>query len=181
MDDFNFVKDNKLKRNLIDSVKFISFLWLLAQKNKRKGVSEEIYRAIILYSASIVEALLLNYCKRKNMKFFEIKYSKDHSLPSVYQTVLDISKYQEGKVVLAVKHKVVKKDNGAITFSDLLDELETFLGKHLVVTINEVKDIRNTLHLHKTRNKKLGIKDTEKATKVVLEVVEKLSKEAGQN
>ena len=175
MDDFDFVKDNKLKANLIDSVKFLSFLWAL--RSKKHEVSEEVYRTIILYSASIVEALLLNYCKRKELKFFEVKYSKPHSFPKIYQSVLDINTYQNGEVVLAVKHRVEKKDNGSITFTDLLEELETFLGQRLIKKIKEVKNIRNTLHLSKSRDK-LRKQDTEKATKVLLEVVDKLSKEA---
>jgi hypothetical protein len=177
MNNFDFIRDNKLKTNLTDSVRFISALWVLALENKKLEAKEEFYRTIILYSASIIEALLLNYCKVINLKFFEEKYSKSHSLPKIYQSVLDIEKYQDGEVVLAVKYKIEKKYHGEITFSDLLNQMEIFLGKHLVKRITEVKNIRNTLHLHKSREK-LKIKDVEKATDIVLKVVNRLSKDA---
>lgn len=169
---FDFVQDLGLRKNLVDSIKFLSFLWLLRDSKNENG--QEIDRTIMLYSASIIEALLLDYCKRKKIQFTEEKYTHDQVLSKNFPTCLDSKKFMNGKIVLAIKSEKIKSDN-AITFENLLEKLSGFLGKRLAKEVYALKDTRNTLHLSKSR-KTIELKEAEKSMNNVLKVIEKVSK-----
>lgn len=170
--DFYFVKDLGLRKNLIDSIKFLSFLWLL--RDSKNENSQEIDRTIMLYSASIIEALLLDYCKRKEIQFTEEKYAYEQVVSKSFPAHVDSQKFTNGKIVLAIKSEKIKLDN-AISFENLLEKLSTFLGKRLTENVYAMKDTRNTLHLSKSR-KTIEIKETEKSMNNVLKIIQKVSR-----
>ncbi|PIX57185.1 MAG: hypothetical protein CO060_03120 [Candidatus Yonathbacteria bacterium CG_4_9_14_0_2_um_filter_43_16] len=169
---FDFVQDLSLRKNLVDSIKFLSFLWAL--RDSKNENSQEIDRTIMLYSASIIEALLLDFCKRKTIQFPEEKYAHEQTISKSFPAHIDDEKFTNGRIILAIKSEKKKPDN-VITFENLLEKLGEFLGKRLTRDIYALKDTRNTLHLSKSR-KIIEIKETEKSMNNVLKVIQKVSK-----
>lgn len=169
---FDFVKNVELRKNIIDSIPFLSYLWLLASANK-EGNTQEMFRTFILYNASIIEALLLDYCQTHGIIFTKVEYSNDCELSASYQLHIDGNKYQKGKIVISTRHEIEKRGRD-ITFVDMIEKLKGFLDKELVNDIRELNDIRNTFHLSKERKKAITKKDAEKASTTLLELSQKL-------
>ena len=168
--DFDFVKNEALKKNIEDSIKFLSTLWLFSEKNKEDR--EEIYRTIIIYQASIVEALLLHYCERKKIPFTEIEYAFCNQVTGDFYDIKS-DKYHNAKMFFGLKHEINKP---IATLADATVKLKNnLLGIRLFTRIEDLKEKRNTVHLFKTRDA-ITKKDVEKATETLLWVVRKLSK-----
>lgn len=65
-DAFNFVTPKAFRTNIVESVEFVGWLWVLAQKTEEK-YQDEMVRTVILYNMSIVEALLLFWAKKQKV------------------------------------------------------------------------------------------------------------------
>ena len=73
---FSFITPRQLRMNIIESVDFAGYLWVLAQKIE-KDYSDEIVRTIILYNISIIEALLLFRAKKEKIQFDKLLYRSE--------------------------------------------------------------------------------------------------------
>ena len=167
-DAFSFVTPKAFRTNIAESVKFVVWLWVLAQKIEQEYRDESV-RTVILYNMSIVEALLLFWTKKKKKKFFEDKYTDKYTLPSALQGTID-------KELLVAHFSKVEKSDTRVWFHDLIAECKQLLGKDLHDRVIDLQDIRNTFHLSKTR-RALSLKKAEGSFDVVLEVVNKIKKD----
>ena len=167
-DAFNFVTPKAFRTNIVESVEFVGWLWVLAQKTEEK-YQDEMVRTVILYNMSIVEALLLFWAKKQKKKFFEDKYTDKHILPNELQGV-------NGKELLIAHFSRVEKNDTRVWFHDLIAEGKQLLGKGLHTRVVDLQDIRNTFHLSKSR-RVLSFKKAEGSFDVVLEVVNKIKKD----
>jgi len=167
-DAFSFVTPKAFRTNIVESVEFVAWLWVLAQKIEEKYRDESV-RTVILYNMSIVEALLLFWAKKKKKKFFEDKYTDKHILPTELQGVTN-------KELLVAHFSKMEKDDTRIWFHDLIAEGKQLLGKDLHDRVVDLQDIRNTFHLSKTR-RALSLKKSEESFDVVLEVVNKIKRD----
>ncbi len=165
IDGFNFITDIALQKNIIDSIDFSSALWLLVENMPERN-RQELYRTIILYTASAIEALLNYYISQKRIIFEEEKCVQAFSLPPLFQN-------KDNQVVLAIKKKEIRENPD---FAKMTDRLKDFLGKTLTKDINYVREIRNTYHLLKLR-KSITEKDIQKANKTLLSLVKKIQKD----
>ena len=161
-DSFDFISDEKVKDNIINSIDFSSALWLLSEKIPEAN-REESYRTIILYTASIIEALLLYYLSRKNLFLEEEKFIHTARLGSHFQNNL-------GETVVAIR-KMEKRL--APDFSKIIDYLEKTLGKNLSKNIHKIRETRNTFHLLKTRTK-IKEQDVKHANETLLKLIKKI-------
>lgn len=167
-DAFSFVTPKTFRTNIVESVEFVAWLWVLAQEIEDK-YQNEMVRIIVLYNMSIVEALLLFWAKRRKKKFFEDKYTDKYTLPTELQGVA-------GKELLIAHFSRVEKNDTRVWFHDLIAEGKQLLGKDLHGRVTDLQDIRNTFHLSKTR-RALSLKKAESSFDVVLEVVNKIKKD----
>lgn len=167
-DAFNFVTPKTFRKNIVESVEFVVWLWVLAQKTEEK-YQDEMVRTVILYNISIVEALLLFWAKKQKKKFFEDKYTDKHILPIKFQSATD-------KELLVAHFSKVEKSDARVWLHDLIAEGKQLLGKDLHGRVTDLQDIRNTFHLSKTR-RVLSLQKAESSFDVVLEVVNKIKKD----
>jgi len=167
-DAFSFVTPKAFRANVIESVKFVAWLWVLAQKIEDE-YQDETVRTVILYNMSIVEALLLFWTKKKKKKFFEDKYTDKYTLPIKLQGT-------SGKELLVAHFSRVEKDDTRVWFHDLIAECKQFMGKDLHDRVIDLQGIRNTFHLSKTR-RALSLKKAEGSFDAVLEVVNKIKRD----
>lgn len=65
-DAFNFVTPKAFRTNIVESVEFVAWLWVLAKETEEK-YQDEMVRTVILYNMSIVEALLLFWAKKQKV------------------------------------------------------------------------------------------------------------------
>lgn len=161
-DSFDFISDKSVKENIINSIDFSSTLWLLSEKIPEDN-REESYRTIMLYTASIMEALLLYYLSEKKIFIEEEKFIHVARLGSQFQNSL-------GETVVAIRKMEKRRDPD---FSSCINALEKTLGKNLSKAIHKIRDTRNTFHLLKTR-KKIRESDIKYANETLLKLVKKI-------
>ena len=165
---FDFVTPKTFRTNIIESVGFVAYLWVLAQQIEEK-YRDEMARTVILYNISIVEALLLFWAKKHKIKFLEDKYTEKYVLPKNLQGIPD-------KELLVAHCCKIEKPDARIWLHDLVSEGKQLLGSDLHSEIIDLQDIRNTFHLSKTR-RTLSLDRAEDSFDVVLEVVNKIKKD----
>ena len=103
--DLSFISDLSLRKKIIDAIETISGLYLFEQDAKYAlGLKKEIRRVLILYSASIIEAVLLYLYNKGKFSLSKIDYSDVRVLPNPYQ--FD----QSFKLVIAKQIEIPKKD-----------------------------------------------------------------------
>jgi hypothetical protein len=166
-DSFDFIDNSSLRKNIIDSIDYVSALYLQSESIDKKH-HQELYRTIIFYNASIVEALLLFVCTKKAIDILQEKYTNAYKLPEEFQN-------KNREICITLKKKI-KKNPAEISFSDLINSTEIILGKLLTKKILLLKDLRNTIHLSKNRT---PIKQSSVLTSsdIVLNLIKKIQKE----
>lgn len=65
---FSFIKDTTLRRKLVEAIETISELYIIQQDPKYAELAKEIRRVIVLYCASIIEAVFLYLYKKRTTK-----------------------------------------------------------------------------------------------------------------
>lgn len=166
--DLLFISNSSVRKNIIDSIETVSFLYLVEKDKKYSGaLGKEIRRIIILYSASIAEALLLYLYKTKNFSLTKTVYSDVSPLPDQFQ--LD----KKARIVIAKQVKSEKNDREL-----MLDSLLNFftdkkiIPSALVKKIEYAKNIRNTFHLSKSRSGiKIGATNVKHSTEAIYETL----------
>lgn len=177
--DLLFISDGSLRKKIIEAIETISGLYLVEKDSKYpKELTKEVRRIIILYSASIIEAVLLFLYKKKKYRIENIIYKDIYQLPSKFQLE------SKSKVIIAKQEKIVKSEREL-----MLDVLLRYFTDNKVISesleekIKKAKDIRNTFHLSKSRTGLLtGPKIVQVSTDAIYETIliikEQLDKES---
>lgn len=145
--DLGFVSDVTLRRKLVEAIETTSELYLVQQDPNYSALAKEIRRIIVLYCASIIEAVLLYLYKKYGYKLTKLEYRDIQTLTQRYQ--LD----SNCKFVIASQVNVPRHERELML--DLLLKLfidENIIPKQLGEKIEKVKAIRNTFHLAKSRS-----------------------------
>mgnify|MGYP001599166181 CR=1 FL=1 len=101
--DLLFISDVSLRKKIIESIETISGLYLVEKDSKYpKELTREVRRIIILYSASIIEALLLFLYKKSKYHIENIEYKEVFQLPSGFQSE------NKSKLIIAKQVRTVK-------------------------------------------------------------------------
>ncbi len=174
MKELDFIKDEDLRKTLEDSIDFIyNFHEQSKGDEHNKLYQEEVYRIIILYVVSVIEAVLLYFYKIRGEKIEHSEYKFVHMLPP------EFGHMNKAKLplVIAVQVKVEKQDydiglHGLVIF---------FKAKKLIQDktaddILELNDVRNTFHLNKPRAKKCDLERVEAALNLLVHTIENAPK-----
>lgn len=145
--DFSFISDINLRRKLVEAIQTTSELYLVQQDPNYSALAKEIRRMIVLYCASIIEAVLLYLYKKNRFEITKLEYRDVQTLAQRFQ--LD----SHCKFVIASQMNVPRHERELML--DLL--LKLFVDKNIIPTqlgekIEKAKAIRNTFHLAKPRS-----------------------------
>ena len=142
-----FILDLPLRRKIEDAIETSSFLYLLNQGGTPSpGMAKENRRMIILYSASIIEAILLHLFKRKGFVMPKVEYTKVHTLPPNYQL-------ETGLTLVMAKQLTGSRSDRELMLDNLLKFFYDQGPIKLVLKekIDRARNVRNTFHLSKSR------------------------------
>lgn len=142
-----FISDVTLRRKLVEAIETTSELYLVQQDPIYSALAKEIRRIIVLYCASIIEAVLLYLYKKDNFKLTKPEYKDVQTLSQRYQ--LD----SNSTFVIASQVNVPRHERELML--DMLLKLfieENIIPKQLGDKIEKAKSIRNTFHLAKSRS-----------------------------
>lgn len=163
----SFIRDVALRGKIVKSIGTISELYLVQKNPSYSGLAPEIRRIIVLYCASVIEAVLLHLYKQQGAIITKIAYKDVQTLSSRYQ--LD----PNAKFVIA-SQVTVQKDERELMLDVLLKKFvdDGIISDDLKKKIDKVKDIRNTLHLSKSRSGlRIGESSIQSATEAVYEIL----------
>ncbi len=164
--DFDFIKDSDLRKKIEDSVEYI---YAAYEESKKKDKSElfrtETFRVIVLYTVSIIEAVLFDIYHQQDKRLIKEEYKETISLPKEYIH----TKIENGTIAVVVIKKT-EKDEIEIGFQELVKflEKEKVLQKETVTRMLEINNVRNTLHLRKERVQTCTVKEAESALELLL-------------
>ncbi len=162
--DLLFISDVSLRKKIIESIETISGLYLVEQDAKYpKELTKEIRRIIVLYSASILEALLLFLYKKNKYCLENIKYQDVHQLPSKFQPDTN------SQLIIARQVKTIRSEREIML--DILLKLfleKKIISESLAKKIKKAKDVRNTFHLSKSR---LGLQSSHRTITLSTEAI----------
>jgi len=143
--DLDFIKDTNLRGRVEHSIKYIFVLNEDVRNNQSRIFVAETNRVIVLYTISIIEALLHEAYDSIPEHITATEYKDVSLLKKDYIH----KKYQSEEVVIAVR-TLVEKSTRTISFSDLLDFFETrMLKTATVIRLRKLNDLRNSFHLRK--------------------------------
>jgi len=152
--DLVFIGDVELREKIEQAIETISELYLLQQQSFLK---KELRRTMILYAASVIEAVLLYLYKQQNSSALKTEYKDVYPLPKSYQ------KDNAYTFVVAKQFDTVRSDR-ELQLDTLLNlfRKQGHISKSLALKIEKAKNLRNTFHLSKSRR---GINPTEETVK----------------
>lgn len=174
MSDLDFIKDEDLRNTLDNSIEFI---YVLHKRSKDEGQNklyqEEIYRIIILYVVSVIEAVLLYFYKVRGEKIEYTEYKCVQTLPPEFEN----SKKRGLPVVVAVQEKTEKQEC-QIGLHDLVTffKAKKLIQEKTANDILELNDLRNTFHLSKPRAKSCDLKRVETALQLLVHTIKRAPK-----
>lgn len=163
----DFITSKALRKNMVESIEFAAWLWIFAQEIENK-YKDEMFRTIILYNISIVEALLLFRAKRIKIKFFKYDYKESAELPKTF--------HPAGRQVFVTFRDKTTRNESQVWFYELIKEQKDFLDTTLHKQVVDLQDIRNTFHLSRPRSI-LSPEKVDESFAVVLKIINKIRKE----
>lgn len=166
--DFEFIKDSALRKKIEDSVEYIFALYEEAKRgDKNELFKTETFRVIILYTVSIIEAVLLYIYHQRESRMVKEEHKEIQTLENQYKNT-----HVEGRVVVSVVKKSEKKDI-EIRFQEIVKFLqnEKVLRSETADRMLEINDTRNTFHLRKERMSPCTVGEVEGALELLLYVL----------
>ncbi len=167
--DFNFIADIPLRNKIIDAIEMVSILYLNVENGKFSAlVIKELRRMIILYNASIIEALLLHLYVRGEHTILKTDYKNIQMLSPAFQL-------EHGVDFVIAKRVKIQKDDRELMLDALLKYFHETgtMTDQLKEQIDRTRNIRNTFHLSKPRKNILCGKSTvELSNSTVVEIVD---------
>ncbi len=157
--EFGFIKNKALRNRIEESVEYVLILVEEAREVKNKKHQTEKYRTVVLYSTSVIEALLFDIYHRIGEKIKKVVYKDPSELNTNYK-----HETQGGRVVVAVRTTLDKAEI-EIGFVELLSflKIKKILKAETVERIRVLNSMRNTIHLRKKGDAQCSITDVEEA------------------
>ncbi|KKU80680.1 MAG: hypothetical protein UY07_C0036G0007 [Parcubacteria group bacterium GW2011_GWA1_47_8] len=143
---FPFITDDVLRENLDIAFDHLTELILLSESPKYNPVLKSSFRkTTIIYTASIIEAILLWFLKKKVKEVDLKRETKRFKIEKEIYQISDAEKIVLGKDVTTVEQ---------IKFSKLnLADINTLCKENGIITdsifkkVNKVRELRNKLHI----------------------------------
>lgn len=145
--DFSFITDVSLRKKIVDSIEMISLLYLIEKEGKiPEAFSKESRRIIILYAASIIEALLLYLYKKGDFSLKKTDYKEVSAFPRNFQNDVSFTFVYAKQVKTRLRDQDLMLDVLVKVFEE-----KNIIDSRLAAQIVKLKDVRNTFHLSKSR------------------------------
>jgi len=155
-----FIKDEALRQRTEDSIEYLYTLYEESKGDDKNDLYRtETYRVIILYTVSIIEALLFYIYERKGVVIMKIEHKERITLPNSYK-----NKTVGGKICVLVE-KTTEKTESEISLRELVNFLEKkkVLKKATVKKLLNLIQTRNSVHLRQKSETICNIQSVEKA------------------
>lgn len=145
----------------------LEFIFVLYDETKTLANPKhktEKYRTIVLYTISVLEAVLFAAYESKARKIKKCEYRRKQALPKNYICVDDTGKKYEGTLIMALE-QYVEKSEPEISFQELVKHLQTenVLKKETAERILKVNTLRNMFHFRKHGTHECTVEDVEEA------------------
>lgn len=146
---FSFIQDPVLKNEIDQNLMFVMKLIDLFENTPNNGIYEIMRfwykKTIIIFTASIVEAVLLY-----TIKILEIKHDRCFWIKKIKEK--EIFKISDDEKLWLYKEKKVKYDPRIMTFDDSIsilgDEKWDIFTDDICNKIHELRNLRNGVHIH---------------------------------
>ena len=149
MSDFDFVTDSAVKSNINRANELILELVLLSESEnyqKRPGLVNSIRKTVVIYTASIAEAVLLWRLKQKyRSKTAEIDNEWDYKYPHKIHHLADTN-----EEIIWCRRKLVKKRVDRLDFMHIIRlcvKHALLRGEKLIQDVHKMRKMRNNLHI----------------------------------
>jgi len=172
--DLDFITDSALRQRIKDSVEYIyTTLELSKDATKKELFRAETYRVIVLYIASVIEAILFYLYSRRGIYLQKEEYKKVHLVGNGYVN----TEVSSGKVIIATVKTVDKKES-EIGFKELVIFLEAqkILKKETSKQMLSLYNMRNTFHLRKEQELPCTVADVERYLQLLLYTLTNVAK-----
>lgn len=172
--DLDFITDSVLRQRIEDSVEYVyTTLELSKDATKNETFRSETHRVIILYIASIIEAVLFYLYVKREVHIPKEEYKKVHEIGNGYIN----TEVPSGKVIVATVRMVNKKES-EISFKELVTFLEAqeVLKNETSMKMISLFNMRNSFHLRKQQELPCTIADVEKYLELLLYTLTNVAK-----
>ncbi len=162
--ELGFIKDQLLRQRTEDSVEYI---YAIYEESKGIGKNDlyrtETYRVIILYTVSIIEAILFYIYETRDNKITKTEYKEKSFLPSTY-----INDKVSGKTIVATE-KISEKTESEISLKELVQFLkaEKVLKYETSQDLLKIIQMRNSVHLRQKTSSRHSIEEIEKSLELL--------------
>jgi hypothetical protein len=154
MSDFDFIPQKALRLNIERAYEFIFELVLLTETSnfkKSPPLVNSLRKTVIIYLASIIEALLLWKLKKVYQSgLIEIEDQWEYKDPHIIHKFNNINEEIVWCRKKAVKKKINKLDFFLII--RLCEKHKLLIEKKLIADINQIRVLRNNLHIGNLAN-----------------------------
>ena len=153
MDKFDFIDIPLLRRNIENVQDDISALGTLLSSPEKETTKECIRKTIVIYTASIIEAILL-WKLRKELGNGKVVLKDAFIYKEIDSVSLQVASGND--VVIAEKVKEVR-DLGKMDFVRRIDVCEKYgiiKNKKLIKKLHKTRDLRNKVHIDEVKKVK---------------------------
>jgi hypothetical protein len=142
--ELSYISDALLRQRIEDSIEFI---YALYEKSKQIDTSDlyktETYRVIVVYTVSIIEAVLFDLYGKRKKKISKVEYKELGYIKDTYKNIR-----VAGKVLVAVE-KIIEKTESEISLRELVLFLEKdgALKNETSAKLLSILPLRNSMRL----------------------------------
>lgn len=161
-----FISQKSLRSDIEDALSFAG--WLISKKTKKEIHKRELYRVVVLYVASVVEALCSYLLDENVLKIEETKYKS----PTTIKLPDDIS-VPQGKILAVVWCNKKEICPPEVSFKDAINKLmsSSILSEKFSKKLHALREKRNSQHLYKRATKNVSTRDVNFSVKILSELL----------
>ncbi len=166
--ELTFITDVILRRRIEDSIEYIYTLYeTTKQSDKNELYQTETYRVIILYTVSIIEAVLFYIYEKRKLSLKKTEYKAIIYLPDSYK-----NDSLSGRVMLGVE-SVRTKIESEIGLKELVEFLcvNSIIKPATKDKLLEIIKIRNSVHLRQNGRNTCLVSDVDGALELLVYVI----------
>lgn len=166
--DLAFIVDHSLRQRIEDSIEYIYTLYEDSkQSDKNELYITETYRVIILYTVSIIEAVLFYIYEKRGSVLTKTEYKEKEYLVETYR-----NDKVPGKLVIAVE-RVTDKKESEISLKELIQFLctENVIKKETEEKLLSLIKTRNSVHLRQSGGGLCSVDDVDDALQLLVYVL----------
>ncbi len=163
-----FITDAQLRQRIEDSIEYIYALYEESKhSDKNELYQTETYRVIILYTVSIIEAVLFYIYEKRGSVLTKTEYKEREYLHESYKN----SKVS-GKLVVAVE-KITEKSESEIGLKELVNflSIEKIIKRETEEKLLNVIKTRNSVHLRQKGTNSCTIDEVEDALELLVYIL----------